>query len=232
MGTDALMILDIVSADASWDVKSLHVAFDVAPEGHSRLELKTGEIFQSARYASSKKEEAKSIPAKLFVTRQERNAAGQELPSGMRYIKSSGEQGSEIWLIWRLPDDILADFHELILAGRVPIQAILLFPSDALEFGWAPDGSEQKWDNDKTPIVPIENVSFKLDLQAPSIEQRWSTDIPDDNDRAFFSDTARVNFALLRKLSAIEGSMRGLTGTVGFIAVLVLVLVLRRFGFL
>ena len=64
-----------------------------------------------------------------------------------------------------------------------------------------PDGSGQKWDNEKNPSVPIENVSINLDLHAPSADQPLNSEVPDGDDRAFFSDAMRVNFALLRKLS-------------------------------
>ena len=145
----------------------------------------------------------------------------------MRYIQGSEELGSQIMLVWRLPPDLLADFHALIQGGRVPKQAIVSFPSGALTFGWEPDGSGQNWDNEKTPAVPIESVTFNFDLEAPSIDRPWDMAIPDESDREFFSDQARVNFALLRKLSAIESSITRLAWTLGLIAVLVLLLVLR-----
>jgi hypothetical protein len=111
------VILDIESAGASWTDNKLHVAFDVVPEGRSHFDLKTGEIFQSGRYAALRKQEDKSISTTLFVTR---NAAGAELPSEMRYFPAGGELDSQIHLIWRLPDDHLAGFHSLVLAGRTP----------------------------------------------------------------------------------------------------------------
>jgi hypothetical protein len=209
---EVLMILDVVGAGASWDAKRLHVAFDVSPEGHSRIELKTGEIFQSGRYAAFKKEDDKAIAAKLYVAGRERNAAGQELPSAMCYMKR-GEERSEVWFIWRLPDDVLEDFRALFLSGRMPTRAAVFFPpeafasSGAFEFGWAPDGSMQKWDNEKKPVVQFNSVSLTLDLPAPSVDRPLDAKVPDDDDRAFFTDTARVNFAMLHKLAAIEASM-------------------------
>ena len=223
------MILDIEGASASWSDNKLHVAFDVIPEGRFHLDLKTGEIFQSNSYAVLRKQEDKAISATLFVARREHNAAGAELPSEMRYVPGRGERDSEIHLIWRLPDDHLAGFHSLILAGRTPQTAVVFLQHGEIEFGWEPDGSGQKWDNEKNPSVPIENVSFNLGLHAPSADQPLSSEVPEGDDRAFFSDVARVNFVLLRKLSLIESSLGRLSWAVGLIAVLMLGLALSRF---
>jgi hypothetical protein len=97
-----------------------------------------------------------------------------------------------------------------------------------LEFGWEPDGSGQKWDNEKSPSVPIENVSFNFELHAPSTDLPLSTEVPEGGDRAFFSDVARVNFALLARLSSIEASLARLSWTAGLIALLMVGLVLFR----
>jgi hypothetical protein len=231
------MILDIVGATASWTDNKLHVAFDVVPEDHSHLGLNTGEIFQSDSYAALHKQQDKAISATLFVTRQERNAAGAELPSEMRYLPAAYERDSQISLVWRLPDEYLAGFHSLILAGRTPRKAVVFFPHHAeLGYGWEPDGSGQKWDNKKSLAVPIENVSFNFNLEVPSADHLWNTEIPEGNDRAFFSDAAMVNFALVRKLSSIESklsSIESLLGRVswmvGLIALLVLGLALSHF---
>jgi hypothetical protein len=51
------VILDIEGARASWEDNKLHIAFDVIPEWRSHLDLKTGEIFQSSRYAALRKQE-------------------------------------------------------------------------------------------------------------------------------------------------------------------------------
>jgi hypothetical protein len=87
----------------------------------------------------------------------------------MRYVPGKGERGSDLHLTWRLPDDHLAGFHALVLAGRMPRTAVIFFDhGDELEYGWEPDGSGQKWDNEKNPSIPIESVRFDLSLQVPS----------------------------------------------------------------
>ncbi len=106
---------------------------------------------------------------------------------------------------------------------------MVFFPHGELEFGWEPDGSGQKWDNEKSPSVPIENVSFNFDLQVRSTDLPLNTEVPEGDDRAFFSDAARVNFALVRRLSSIESSLGRLSWTVGLIALLMLGLALSRF---
>ena len=223
------MILDIAGASASWADNKLHVAFNVLPEEGSHLDLKTGEIFQGGSYAALRKQEEKAISTTLFVTRRQRNAAGAELPSEMRYIPGRGERDSEIHLIWCLPDDHLAGFHSLVLAGRTPRQAVVSFPHGALEFGWEPDGSGQKWDNKKSPSVPIENISFSFELHALPTGLSLNTEVPEGDDRAFFSDAAKVNFALLRRLSSIESALGRLSWTLGLIALLMVGFVLFRF---
>lgn len=223
------MILDIKGASASWEDNKLHVAFQVVPEGRSHLDLKTGEIFQSDSYASLRKQEDKAISATLFVSRREKSASGVELPSEMRYVPGRGERDSELWLTWRLPDEHLAGFHALVLAGRTPRTAVIFLDHGELEFGWEPDGSGQKWDNEKNPSIPIENVRFDLSLRVAPGELPVNTEIPEGDDRAFFSDTARVNFALLRKLSSIEGSLERISWSVGLVALIVIGLALSRF---
>jgi len=223
------VILDIAGAKASWSDNKLHVAFDVIPEERFHLDLKTGEIFQSNSYAALRKQEDKAISATLFVARREHNAAGAELSSEMRYVPGRGDRDSEIHLIWRLPDDHLAGFHSLVLAGRTPRTAVIFLQHGEVEFGWEPDGSGQKWDNEKNPSVPIENVSFNVDLHAPPADQPLNSEVPEGDDRAFFSDAARVNFALMHKLSSIESSLGRLSWAVGLIALLMLCLALSRF---
>ena len=223
------MIFDIEGASASWTDNKLHVAFDVVPEGRSHLDLTTGEILQGSSYATLRKQEDKAISTTLFVTGREHNATGTELPSEMRYVSGRSERDSEIHLIWRLPDDHLAGFHSLVLAGKTPRKAVVFFPLGKLEFGSEPDGSGQKWDNERSPSVPIKNVSFNFNLQVPSTDQPLNSEVPEGDDRAFFSDAARVNFTLIRKLSAIESSVGRLSWTVGLIALLMLGLALSRY---
>ncbi len=220
------MILDIVGASASWENNKFAVAFDVVPEGRSHLDLKTGEIFQSDRFAAMRDQKDKTISAKLFVSPRERNSTGEELPREMRYSRGGRDFYSEIYLVWRLPDDHLAGFHALILAGMMPQQAIVHFLFGALKFGSEPDGSGQTWDNETSPAVPIESIRFDFSFPILSGDRPWDTEMPAGEDRAFFLDTARVNFLLLRKLSAIEYSIRGL-GWMILIALLMLILLFR-----
>lgn len=223
------MILDIEGASASWADNKLYVAFDVVPEGRFHLALKTGEAFQSNSYAAFRKEGDKTISATLFVARRDHDAIGAELPSEMRYVPGRGERDSEIHLILRFPDNYLAGFHALILAGRVPRTVAILLQHGELEFDWEPDGSGQKWDNEKNPSIPIENVSFNFDFHPPSANQPLNAAVPEGDDRAFFSDVARVNFALLHKLSSIDASLGRLYRAVGLIVILVFGLALSRF---
>ncbi len=218
------MILDIVGASASLDKKGLHVAFDVVPEIGHRLELKTGEIF----VAPAKQGKENAISATLFVTGKERGANGTELPSAMSYRRWRDD--SEIWLIWRLPDDQLAKFHSIILPRKTPRQAVVfflegpLFSPGPFEYGPDPEGRDQKWDNEKTPVVLIDNIEFGL---IPKPPPAWDIEIPNDYDREVLSDTARVNFALIRKLSAIEASIRQLLWMICLIALLMVILLFR-----
>jgi hypothetical protein len=235
-GVTPALILDIVSVRASWTAGRLNVAFKVVPADHSHLDLKTGEIFQSARYAALRKQAGKAISATLYVGHQERNAAGAEMPSEMCYVSVKGEGYSEICFIWRLPDDQLAAFHRLLLAGKVPWQAIVSLPfsHDYLKFRSEPGGSGKEWDNERAPEVPIENVEFILTLQVARNDEVLGEpetvflDV-DGAHRSFYSDAARVNYALIGKLSAIESAMARLSWTVGVIALLTLALTLARF---
>jgi len=222
------VILDIEGASASWSDNKLHVAFDVVPEGRSHLDLKTGEVFQSSSFAALRKQEDKAISAKLFVTRREQNAVGAELSSEMRYVPGRGEREPELWLTWRLADIDLAGFHALVLSGKTLRTAVIFLAHGELEYGWEPDGSGQKWDNEKNPSIPIENISFNIELHNAD-NAPLSIAVPDGSDRAFYADTARVNFALLGRLSSIEALLGRLSWTVGVIALIMLALALPRF---
>lgn|GEM_PF-5535624 len=223
------MILDIEGASASWSDNKLHVAFDVVPEGRSHLDLKTGEVFQSSSFAALRKQEDKAISAKLFVTRREQSAVGAQLSSEMRYVPGRVEREPELWLIWRLADVDLAGFHALVLSGKTLRTAVIFLAHGELEYGWEPHGSGQKWDNEKNPSIPIENISFNIDLHSNADNAPLSIAVPDGSDRAFYADTARVNFALLGRLSSIEALLGRLSWTVGLIALITLALALPRF---
>jgi hypothetical protein len=225
------MILDIVGANASWSDNRLSVTFDVVPEALSHLDLKTGEIFQDDATANLRKQMDKTIAAQLYVTWKDKNAAGEELPSEMRYMPPTRSGEPLISLVWRLPDDHLAAFHALVVGGRVPKRVVVFFPHDKLGFTWEPDGCGQTWDNESSRTVPIENIRFDIPIAAPppSDDAIWKVEIPEDADHAFFSDPAKVNFAMIRKLSSIETTLGRLSTAVGFIALVVLALALSRF---
>jgi hypothetical protein len=225
------MILDIVAAHASWSDNRLSIAFDVVPEALSHLDLKTGEIFQDDTTANLRKQMDKTIATQLYVTWKEKNSAGEELPSEMRYMPPLRSGEPLISLVWRLPDDQLAAFHSLVIGGRVPERAVVFFPHDKLGFTWEPDGRGQTWDNEIEQTVPIKNIRFEIPIAAspPSDDAIWKVEIPEDADPAFFSDTVKVNFAVIRKLSSIEVTLGRLFTAVGFIALVVFVLALSRF---
>jgi hypothetical protein len=143
----------------------------------------------------------------------------------MRYLSERGE----INLIWQLTDEHLAGFHALVLAGRTPRTAVVFFQHGA-DSAWEPDGSGQEWDNVKNPSVPIENVSFRFELHAQPTDEPLGEESADGDDRAFYSDAARVNFALLRRLTSIESSLKRLFWMAGLIALLMLGLTLSHFS--
>jgi hypothetical protein len=224
------MILSIETAHASWSDGKLSLSFDVIPENHSHLDLKTGEIFQDRGYATLRNQEDKQISATLFVAPRQQNAAGTELPSEMRYQSASGERVAEIWLTWRLADDQLTNLHSIILTGTIPRKAVIRFGvHNELEYGWEPDGSSQKWDNEKNRTIPLENVRFDFKLYDTRDSKASITEIPDRYDPDFFSDTGRVNFALLRKLSSLESRLERTNWLIGVIAVLILFFLLSRY---
>ncbi len=212
------MILSIEAANASWSEGKLSLAFDVIPEDHYHLELKTGEIFQDRGYAALRGQKDKQISATLFVEPMQQNPAGAELPSEMRYHSTSGERGAEIWLIWRLADDELMNFHSIILSGKIPSRATIWFGvHNELEFGWEPDGSGQKWDNEKHPVIVIEKVTFNFSLRQRPTKIDLIAEIPDGYDAEFFGDITRVNFALARKLSLLDSRLERTNWFLGFI---------------
>jgi hypothetical protein len=69
----------------------------------------------------------------------------------------------------------------------MPRKAVIFLSADAsLGYGSEPDGSGQKWDNEKTLAVPIEKVWFNFSFEVSLTDQPLNTDIPDNGDRAFF----------------------------------------------
>jgi hypothetical protein len=115
------------------------------------------------------------------------------------------------------------------LSGKTLRTAVIFLAHGELEYSWEPDGSGQKWDNEKNPSIPIENVSFNIDLHNNADNAPLSIAVPDGSDRAFYADAARVNFALLGRLSSIEALLGRLSWTVGVIALITLALALPRF---
>ncbi len=219
------MILEIKSANASWENNNLYVSFSVIPVEGAHLDLQTGEIFQRDDYAVMRGQEDRVIGATLFVTGPQQNCDGADLPNEMKYHHASDEIDAEIWIQLRLAQDELAGFHALLMAGKTPLQAVVFFPFGEFEYGWEPDGSGQKWNNESKPSIPIERISFRFDFRVESANQPWTKEGLEHVeralvgvDRAFFSDTARVNFAVLLKLQAVESSLRQIFWSVGLIA--------------
>jgi len=56
-----------------------------------------------------------------------------------------------------------------------------------------------------------------------------NSEVPEGDDREFFSDAERVNFALLHKVSSIESSLGHPSLAIGLIALVMLGLALSRF---
>ena len=138
---------------------------------------------------------------------------GAMLPSEMSYIRANLNDCSEIWLIWRLADDELRDFHSLILAGLKPRTATVSFISnDYLHYGWEPDGSGMTWNNEKFPSVQIERVEFQFDLKEPALG---------------LSPPISPSGEIIRGMAAIELGIRNLSWGVWLIAALLLGLAVK-----
>lgn len=224
------MILEIEAAHASWSDGKLSLAMIVIPDDRSHLDLKTGEIFQNRHYAALRRQKDKQISATLFIAPKQQNAAGEDLPSEMRYQPGAGEREAEIWLTWRLRDDLLQNLHAIILRGKIPSKAVIWFGvHNELEYGWEPDGSGQKWDNENVRTIPIENVTFNFKFREPSEDKYLDNKLPEAYDSEFFADSARVNFALIRKLSSLEAFLARANWILGAIAILILLFLLSRY---
>jgi len=225
------MILNIVKASASWTDKKFSVAFEVEPEGRYHLDLATGEIFQNSRYARLRDNEGKIIKGTLFIMPQEADADGAPAPNTMAYFPHGREEGSgELWFSCRLAPDKLTEFHSLIRSGNIPRQAIIQLESDSIRdildgratnkisFGWEPDGSGQKWDNNTHQCIGIEEITFNFGFPVPPADDLPFRDEPNDEfDRSFFADAAQARYALFQRFSRLEQVInRRLTGWTNF----------------
>jgi len=94
-----------------------------------------------------------------------------------------------------------------LTAGCVPTTLMLKFKREFFDYGWEPDGSHLKWDNEKKEQVPITEAAFNFQYKAAFADAELPAEPGQVED---FSDMRQVSRALLDKLSALQKSAHSL----------------------
>lgn len=188
------------------------ISFLVYPSGRDHIDLKSGEIFRNPSYARLYKTEDKSITGWLTCYRQAdfdegKGAKLSRVQYGAGSTRKDDPEGraSEIFMTYVLPD---ADFDVLskhILAGSFPRTVSFDVEEDALEFGWEPDGSGQKWNNEARPLIGILGITFGFKVhERPDLQD----DLIEPDNRASFADAPRVAWAALTRMGSLQTTLR------------------------
>lgn len=137
--------------DERWFAKGWQLSFDLAIRNRylEEVELTTPERFDE-------------LEGRLYLQSDEAEAQeGHE--KGIIYF-SKAMQGSDYSreasysVTLRLPPNELASAVSNIVAG-FPLSSISV-DSEQLDYGWAPDGSMSKWDNEAKPLLPVDGFSL------------------------------------------------------------------------
>jgi hypothetical protein len=148
----------VIHANEESSPRSGHsIGMEVYPTGRDYIELKTGEVFCDPRYLTLRGKDRESISATLSVLPA--NADKDYDHSAMRYYKATVDDldghPSSIHFSCYLPPgdfaDLLADIRLGITPSSVTVEVDenAVDPTAALTYGWEPDGSGKKWNNDK-----------------------------------------------------------------------------------
>ena len=242
MGSLRLVVESASSSFSVWQAGSDYktnagddsaIIFSVSLGDHDQLELKTGEIFRKKSYHKLHSTSDKAILATLTFRAKQPES---ERKSQLHYLGSiESKDGLDERYDSRLIFEYVLDqchFDQLktyILAGAYPKQVSLEFPDDAFTFGWEPDGSHQIWDNVANRRVDITGCEFRFNHFGDDDDEADLVDIghfPDD--RKSFSDTARVSYAVIEKLSSLEKKTTNLLWGLGILLVIVIFELQRR----
>lgn len=227
------MNLEVVGAGVSLDERGFSLSFDVTPEHYNSIRLKTGEIFQNRVYPAYSEPGIRHISAKIYVARQEQSA-GSPTPVGeIRYHPGfpgdnfEVEESSEIWLTWKLPAEHLDRLCDLVLNGVTPKSVAISLEGNGLQYRGIGE-EEVEWDNKTHPKDSIRFIGFWFGTTLPGDRLSGDEAAIDNRDRAFFADTAEVNYILLKKLRSIDSCLQRIAWGVALLGLILLVLTLRR----
>lgn len=168
-----LIPLEIESASASIEVKweqagtdRRTISFSVRLSRTGEIRLATGETFcHPERRASERKKGARRIEAAHFIVHGDA-AHKWEMHYVPSYNDDHGEVPSTIEIHVFLTNhefsELLANLRVGVGPTRVTLDAA---ESDALKYGWEPDGSAKEWDN--RGRAPIQITSFEFDYEFP-----------------------------------------------------------------
>jgi hypothetical protein len=158
------------------------ISMEVYPSDRDYIELKTGEVFCDPRYLKFRGKDRESISATLSILPA--SSDEDHAYSRMIYHKAVGNDleyhpSSIHFSCFLSPGDfadILSDIRNGIAPSSVTVEVDekVADAASALTFGWEPDGSGMKWNNDKAAsgklAIKIDRISLTSPKLASNVE--------------------------------------------------------------
>ena len=183
-----------------------YITFSVQPPEFDHIELKTGESFR--REANKTRSEKPLITATLTCY----SSGGMEddkkdYHNRLSYMprrepKYDDPTPSQLFFTYLLPRAEFELLRENVIARHYPTSVTVELESDAIKFGWEPDGSGKEWDTVERRTVKINGIDFQFDFR--KTEPDVDDELSEPFDFATFGDPRKVAFALLSRLRRIE----------------------------
>jgi hypothetical protein len=183
------------------------IRFTLAPVENDHFDLQTGEVFQSKRRAKRYNQEDKQISAQLTVLENRGDLDTDDVreTNSLRYAKSV------LFAFYYLGGREFDALYTSIISGLSPRRIGFTLDDDTLDYGWEPDGSGQKWDNEKKKIILIERLEFSFDHFGKNddeyeddLEFIGETSKSLTDTRSSYSDLAKVSYVVIQKLSSLQ----------------------------
>jgi hypothetical protein len=158
------------------------ISIGLYPEDRTYLELKTGEVFCNPSYSKLRAKNGNTISATLSIN--EALADADYEYSKLRYFGETRSDDdfspSSLHFQCFLPPkefgDVLTNIRNGLLPStvRIELEHEYLNKESPLTFGWEPDGSGLKWDNNNASArkngINIEGITLQYELVKPTYD--------------------------------------------------------------
>jgi hypothetical protein len=183
---------------------------EVYPSDRDYIELKTGEVFCNPRYLKFRGKDRESVLGTLSILPASTDEDFDR--SAMRYFKAVGDD-----LGYHPPTihfgcfsspgdfaDISADIRNGIAPSSVTVEVDekVADGASALTFGWEPDGSGMKWNNDKAASGKLAIKIDRISLTSEQLQGGYD----DDADRPIAPKLAS-NVEVLKQTKELKSAL-------------------------